>query len=239
MFDKLAIARSGMLCFALLFLLGVQGVDSYYMGAGSKLPNSTARSIAAISLLKSDGAIVLPENAQHGRLPKYSDYQIAIWFLKSFENFRSVAEWDNKQYTYGWGNKAPHKGATISRNQADSLFLIDINARHAKLLVTYPNLAEDRFVALMLTDFMFNVGSAGPALRRAIKRYNPRDVSTKIKLKNQMLRYIHSDGEVSDGLIRRRKGEVEMIMSTPTQRQLLAEPYRKEVERIYIKTVGL
>jgi len=43
--------------------------------------------------------------------------------LKDDEGFRSKSYWDKKQWSYGYGQRAPGKGATITREEADKSIL--------------------------------------------------------------------------------------------------------------------
>jgi GH24 family phage-related lysozyme (muramidase) len=47
--------------------------------------------------------------------------------LKDDEGFSPVAKWDNKQYSYGYGCKAPHAGATITEPDAAALLVVHMN----------------------------------------------------------------------------------------------------------------
>lgn len=47
------------------------------------------------------------------------DRQGLIEQLKKDEGFSSKAKWDNKQFSYGYGTRAPGPGATITREQAE------------------------------------------------------------------------------------------------------------------------
>ena len=46
--------------------------------------------------------------------------------IKKDEGFSPVAFWDRKQWTYGYGCKAPRKGATITEHEAEELLWDEI-----------------------------------------------------------------------------------------------------------------
>ena len=51
------------------------------------------------------------------------DKQRLIKQIKEDEGFISKAKWDIKQWSYGYGQRAPGKGATITREEADKSIL--------------------------------------------------------------------------------------------------------------------
>jgi GH24 family phage-related lysozyme (muramidase) len=81
------------------------------------------------------------------------------WFIgkvKGFEGFAPHAAWDYKQWTWGYGTRAPGKGGTISREQAE----VDLRRElgHAAAAVDAINPHLDPGTRAALTDLAFNAG---------------------------------------------------------------------------------
>ena len=84
--------------------------------------------------------------------------------LKDDEGFQPVAKWDNKQFSYGYGCKAPCAGAKISEPAAAQLLaqhmdqaIADFNRIFAKDLVKFNDVRAEAFVNLI-----FNMGPGAP-----------------------------------------------------------------------------
>lgn len=164
---------------------------------------------------------------------RHTDYQGVIWFLKSHEKFSPKAFWDFNQNTYSWGSKAPNKNATITLKEGNKLFQNEINKRYVFILKNYPNLKDDRVVALVLTNLVFNLGydGFGKNLKKAIKNYDPKNRASRVRLCTWIKKYNRAGGKVLQGLVKRRNGEAELIMASESERQILFEKYRKIVSK--------
>ena len=83
--------------------------------------------------------------------------------LKAEEGFRPVAYWDRKQWTYGYGCKAPGEGATISEPEAEKLLwrhALEAVGGFVDLFLGCPTpVNEVRQEALV--DMIFNLGEDG------------------------------------------------------------------------------
>lgn len=89
------------------------------------------------------------------------EYKDLIERLKQEEGYTEKAFWDNKQYSYGYGTKAPHSYATITRQEAElelikhlikdiDFFYKNFNAHH---------FGKVRTEALL--DMIYNLGHSG------------------------------------------------------------------------------
>lgn len=83
--------------------------------------------------------------------------------LKVEEGFRPVAYWDRKQWTYGYGCKAPGEGATITEPEAEKLvwkhILVAVGGFVDLFLGCPTPINEVRQEALV--DMIFNMGEDG------------------------------------------------------------------------------
>lgn len=84
--------------------------------------------------------------------------------LKEDEGFCAVAKWDNKQFSYGYGCRATHAGATISEPDAAVLLaqhmdqaIADFNRIFKADLVKFNDVRAEAFVNLI-----FNMGPGVP-----------------------------------------------------------------------------
>lgn len=89
------------------------------------------------------------------------DRQKIIDQLKKDEGFISVSQWDNKQYTYGYGCKAPGMGAIISRQSAEIL----LGKRVDQAIQEYHEIFADQPIDDVrqgaLVNMIFNLGQEG------------------------------------------------------------------------------
>lgn len=92
------------------------------------------------------------------------DRQRIIEQLKKDEGFRSKAYWDVKQYTYGYGTRAPGKDATITEPEAAVLLgkrvdeaIADFNRIFKAHLTKFNPVRAECFVNLI-----FNMGPGRP-----------------------------------------------------------------------------
>ena len=135
-------------------------------------------------------------------------------FIKSFEGlkYRSYLLPGEKYYTCGYGHTGPDvmPGYTYSKAQIDIWFDQDIEKFEAAVnkYASY-NWNQSEFNAL--TSFAYNIGSIDQ-----LTGYGKR---TRAEIAGKWLAYCHdSTGNISAGLLRRRKQELQIFMSeTPTE----------------------
>jgi GH24 family phage-related lysozyme (muramidase) len=86
--------------------------------------------------------------------------ETAISFIIKNEGYIPISKWDNSQFTWGYGTKAPRGGLLISRRQAMEELVNEVEKIDRYLI----NLFGERFTSLsegrktVLIDIMFNVG---------------------------------------------------------------------------------
>ncbi len=181
--------------------------------------------------LVDSSTIAVPEVAVTSTL--YTPYQTAMWFLKSNESYLPRAKWDHKQFTSGWGTKASYLGEYISRQDADQRVVRHFNNVYQNVINDYPNLVEDRFVALIVAQFLYNCGSPGNGLKNALRNFDANDNTTLDNLISVMGRYVHASGVRQPGLVIRRQQEAILLRATPLERQMLTNKYREKVDKLY------
>ena len=124
-----------------------------------------------------------------------------IDFIKKEEGFEPVAKWDYKQYTYGYGTRAPGAGATITEADAATALIKEIASAAAAVEAFTPGAPIG--VKQALTDLTFNAGAGWESggLGSAIKAGN------YASAKQSILQYNHAGGQVLAGLTKRREAE--------------------------------
>ena len=124
-----------------------------------------------------------------------------IAFVKKQEGFVAKAQWDYKQYTYGYGTRAPSADATISEADAAAALIAEINSANASVKKFAPNLPKG--IEQALTDLTFNAGAGWETagLGEHIK------AGDWASAKASLLQYNHAGGQVLDALTKRREAE--------------------------------
>lgn len=94
--------------------------------------------------------------------------------LKDDEGFRPTAYWDVKQWTYGYGCKAPGEGATITREEASPLIEAHIDQATADFtrifkdhLQKFNDVRAEAFINLI-----FNMGPGRPGGSEGLLSFN-------------------------------------------------------------------
>ncbi|MBD5457995.1 MAG: lysozyme [Lachnospiraceae bacterium] len=139
---------------------------------------------------------------------KISEQGIAL--IKSFESCKLTAykAVSTEQYwSIGWGHYGAdvEAGQTISQDEADTLFLSDLQ-QFVKYTNTYTaalNLNQDQFDALV--SFCYNCGSG--TLKKLVSGRTVEEIAEHITDSV----YTKSDGKVLNGLVRRRQEEKELF----------------------------
>lgn len=84
--------------------------------------------------------------------------------LKQDEGFRAKAYWDNKQFTYGYGTRAPRPGATITESQAAALLaqrVDEASADFARIFKTHAQKFNEVRTECFI-NLIFNMGPGRP-----------------------------------------------------------------------------
>lgn len=169
--------------------------------------------------------------------------QPAVALLHEFEGLRLQAyQCEGGAWTIGWGstrifNRAVRQGDTISRTQADAQFRVDVDGAAAHLFRLLPLVKTwpaNRIAALV--SFTYNIGpgdaSAKPPVpgletstlrRRLLAGEDPVQVVSQ-----ELPRWNKAKGNVSDGLVRRRKAEVELFVGHQLQQPAAGAPTAAE-----------
>lgn len=132
---------------------------------------------------------------------RYAWFTITDWLLPQVEGFRAHPYWDNKQYSWGYGTKAPGPEGTITREQAliDARKHLVNDYNYLKPLVKR-NLAANQWAALL--SFSYNLGTGN-----ADNLVNNINSGNDAALEQQWKLYINAAGKPDPGLIERRNLE--------------------------------
>lgn len=134
-------------------------------------------------------------------MARQSWYTITDWLIPKLEGFRAHPYWDNKQYSWGYGTRAPGPDGTIDKVQAlkDSRAHMLADKQYLESMLTRP-LNAHQWAAYL--SFAYNEG-----------RYNADNLVRNINagddaaLEHQWKLYNLSNGSVNDGLVERRNIE--------------------------------
>ena len=136
----------------------------------------------------------------------------AYRLVKQFEGLRLTSyRCPAGVWTIGFGHTVGVvEGMSITRDAADRL--LDLDIRDSEKTIDKQKLALSQNQYDALVSFVYNVG-AGNFVRSTLLRKiaaNPSDGSIRM----EFLRWVYVGKEVSLGLVRRRKAEVELYFST-------------------------
>lgn len=103
---------------------------------------------------------------------------MADWFsdiaprIKRFEGYAPVAQWDNRQWTNGYGTRARYAGERIDEKEAALRFQNKLSRAHDSVLQFAPD--ADPGTISALTDLTYNAGAGwqGAGLGKAIQAKN-------------------------------------------------------------------
>jgi lysozyme len=133
-------------------------------------------------------------------------------FIKDWEKCRLTAYLDRRnkgKWTIGWGHTGPevHEGLVWTQAQADDAFERDLmrSENYIIALVIVP-LTQNQFDALV--SFIYNIGYTqfyNSTLRRLLNAGEYKQAAA------QFARWKYDDGEVLQGLVRRRAAEEKMF----------------------------
>lgn len=133
-------------------------------------------------------------------------------FLPEVEGFSPVPIWDVRQWSWGYGTPAgydPNRkpAGTITRQRAwsESVKYINSDYNYLRPMIT-KRLNANQWAAFL--SFSYNVGRySADNLVSIINNNTPSAVVSKMK------EYKYSDGQLSQGLINRRKKESDLYLS--------------------------
>lgn len=123
-------------------------------------------------------------------------------FIPQVEGFHPKAVWDYKQYSYGYGTKAPNASATITKEAAfnEMVKVLQQNYNYLKPFIKVP-LKPNQWAALL--SFAYNTGNANA--KNLVSNINKQDTTA---VTNQMAKYINAGGKPLEGLKNRRAKEI-------------------------------
>lgn len=153
-----------------------------------------------------------------------------INLIKEFEGVSLTAYNDGfGNITIGWGHVGGYDlGDTITKEQADEILKHDL-IRFEEAVNKYVHkygFNQNQFDALV--SFAYNCGEGG--LNEMLRN----GAIVKTEITNRMLLYCHSNGEVVEGLLERRKREVNLY-NTPCVEN---KPSVEELVHLVCDTIG-
>jgi lysozyme len=152
--------------------------------------------------------------------------QPAVALLHEFEGLRLQAYQDQGGlWTIGWGStrifgRAVRQGDTISRTQADAQFRLDVDTFAAHLFRLLPLVKAwppHRIAALV--SFTYNIGASALETSTLRRRLLAGEDHVKV-ISQELPRWNKAKGQVSDGLVRRRKAEVQLFVCHQLQQPM-------------------
>lgn len=128
-------------------------------------------------------------------------FTITDWLIPEFEGFSASPYWDNQQYTWGYGTRAPGATGTISKTQAlaDMRAYLQNDYDYLRPLVAR-SLTPNQWAALL--SFSYNLGRGNA--HNLLANINSGNDNA---LQNQWNQYINSGGSPNADLIARRAQE--------------------------------
>jgi GH24 family phage-related lysozyme (muramidase) len=128
----------------------------------------------------------------------------AMDILVAVEGYQETAKWDVNAYRCGYGTPCGHNYTTTrSEARADAVKALQQRADAVRRL--YPNMNESAIAALAV--MRYNVGNFGQDLDAAIRSGDLATISM------QMLRYTKSEGKHLEGLRKRRRLEISLLLN--------------------------
>lgn len=134
----------------------------------------------------------------------------ALEFMKPYEGFIPVSRWDYRQYSWGYGTRAPRGGLSISREQAkaEAIAYLADDLEWLQNTGIASKLNENQTIAVL--SFMYNLGRGafdGSTLRRRI------DEGRYAEAANEFPKWNKAGGVVLPGLVTRRAAERALFLS--------------------------
>lgn len=132
----------------------------------------------------------------------------AASFIKGLEGFIPKSKWDVRQWTWGYGTKAPAGGLTITQAAAQRELENYLKADAAKIAkdLKVP-ITSNAFTALLSFGYNLGYGRAKLLIDDLNKGLPLQSVATRMK------QYIYADGVPLAGLKTRREKEAAKLLS--------------------------
>jgi GH24 family phage-related lysozyme (muramidase) len=140
------------------------------------------------------------------------DLQPAVELIKKFEGCRLEAYLcPAGVWTIGYGHTGPNvkAGLKITQADAEALLLSDIE-RFARAVDTWIKIDLTNNQRCALISFTFNVGIGALQESTLRKRLNNGEDAVKVAME-ELPRWNKGDGKILEGLVRRRRAEVELF----------------------------
>tara|TARA_R110000787_G_scaffold97665_4_gene201331 strand:+ start:29962 stop:30693 length:732 start_codon:yes stop_codon:yes gene_type:complete len=154
---------------------------------------------------------------------KLTDYEIAMFALKSCEGLHFEPYWDVTQWTIGWGTKSK-KGEKINLDEANTRLYKEFDRVYKSVDKRFPHL--QRWDKLVLTIMDFNVGHFGTQLNAAIM------ANDKPAIASTMLLYHNTSKGISlEGLKKRRALEASLLQASEIKKQKLGAALKQKVNK--------
>lgn len=128
-------------------------------------------------------------------------------FIPSVEGFAPVSKWDFKQYSWGYGTKAPGPGLPITREKAFSEMLAHLLGDYDTLKPQVTrSLTTNQWAAYLSFAYNEGVGNADNLLTNINSGDN-------LALAMQWRKYVYAGGVVNQDLVYRREKELALWFS--------------------------
>ena len=137
--------------------------------------------------------------------------QKTIDLIRNFEGCKLTAYEDNGALSIGYGHRGPgvKEGDTITQSIAETLLTGDVASIEAELdSIIKVKLTEGQFGALV--SFAYNLGVGTLERSSLLSKVNSGDLSGA---SGEFGKWIHINGKVSPGLVRRRQAERDLFVS--------------------------
>ena len=133
-------------------------------------------------------------------------------FVQGFESCKLTAYQDQRGiWTIGWGHTGNdvRQGMTCTQAEADAWLDNDLSVAWAAVTCASPVLlACDSRIQIAIADFCYNIGQGDYVHSTACTFVNQADWP---RVCTELMRWVHAGAIVSDGLVRRRTAECNLI----------------------------
>lgn len=155
-----------------------------------------------LPLAENNKPIITPEQT---KVDGVSESLVA--YIKRTEGFTAKATWDNKQYTNGYGTEAKSPDEVITETEADRRLRESLQKTqdYVSSYLTKKGYTFNRNQLDALTSFTYNLGPGGLA------QLTSNGSRTFDEIRQKMIEYNRSAGQISSGLKRRREEELAMF----------------------------